>query len=58
MAKYKVVSKNACLGHAPGEEFTQELDPDHEARLIARGSLKRLESSASNKPAKTPGKEN
>jgi len=40
MAKtYRVSGRLAVFGMRPGTEFEAELDPDQEARLLARGSL-------------------
>lgn len=36
---YKVTGSTAFDDHQPGEEFDADLDPDHEARAIERGSI-------------------
>ena len=37
---YKVTGSTAFQGHAPGEEFDAELDPDLERRAKDRGSIR------------------
>jgi len=49
---YRVTGPTAFRDHAPGEEFTAALDPDQEARALARGSLKVVTKAASGKESK------
>ena len=37
--RYRVSGLHPVLGHKPGEEFVEKLDPRQEARLIERGSI-------------------
>jgi hypothetical protein len=42
-SRYKVTGTQPVLGHAPGSTFEDDLEPDLEARMLARGSLTKLE---------------
>jgi hypothetical protein len=42
MAKYKVIGSTPAFGYPPGEEFTKDIDPDQESRMIARGAIKKV----------------
>lgn len=37
--KYRVAGTRTYRGHAPGTIFSADLDEEHEARAIARGSI-------------------
>lgn len=39
MKRYRVLGTKSYLGHAPGTEFAETLDPDAERRALARGSV-------------------
>jgi hypothetical protein len=42
--RYRVTGQSAVLGHESGAEFEDDLEPAHEARLLAGGHLTRLTS--------------
>jgi hypothetical protein len=44
LREYQVPKQCAVtvLGHKPGEKFRAEISPEHEARLIRRGQLRRV----------------
>ena len=42
MSLYRVGGELPVLGRDPGSTFEAELDPEHEARLLERGSLTRV----------------
>jgi DNA-binding IclR family transcriptional regulator len=43
---YRVGGEFPVLDHAPGSTFQAELDPEHESRLLERGSLTRVDNDA------------
>lgn len=45
MSRYLVTGMHKYRDHATGEEFEATLEPDVEARAIARGAIKLLERS-------------
>lgn len=48
--RYQVTGESAVLGHEPGSFFEDDLAPDLEARMIARGSLRRVPTEPSPEP--------
>jgi len=53
-ARYRVTGPNAFQGHAPGETFTDDLDPGLEVRAISRGSIVRVAKKDPVKKLKNP----
>lgn len=51
--QYRVAGPYSVLGHAPGESFTAELDPEAEAIHLEGGTLE-IDKDGSEKPQKVP----
>ena len=44
--RYQVTGTQPVLDHEPGSIFEQDIEPTQEARLLASGALRRLETPA------------
>lgn len=56
--EYEVQGGTEVLGHSPGKTFTADLDPDHEARMLERGSIVIVNETAPEaSPEETPSPE-
>lgn len=55
MTTYKVTGGTPFMEHEPGEEFDAELDPDQEARAVARGSIEAIKAGTKTKKEENDG---
>jgi hypothetical protein len=56
---YKVLGSQPVMGHAQGEQFSANIPPPHEKRLLDRGSIKVVEKKKSTaKKTTRKGKQN